>query len=154
MIPLQRHIDCVNSECAICLEDHTALGEYLYATIPASKDVYDILAEYVAYLTKKEIYYQTIYGWATEICFDKATLDGFMERFREMKEIHLCHRFYSSHCANWSCYPEKCGEPTFHPIDELDIVISCTGFRLCVPDANGMSKSVDTGIDIDKKDGE
>ena len=74
---LQRHPNCENQRCAVCLEDAAALGQHL---IKLTGDTYhDLLGEYHTWLSKHDIPPQTEHGWPTEQAYDDANINAFAD---------------------------------------------------------------------------
>jgi hypothetical protein len=79
--PKQRHINCQNTDCPICLEDHLAVGEYIENEINLH---YDWLGRYRTFLDKKfKRSTETEFGWATEEFFDAKNADEFIKDWKE-----------------------------------------------------------------------
>ena len=72
---LQRHPNCKNSDCGICLDDAIALERHL---IQRTGDTYhDLLGEYRTWLDKRGITAETEYGWPTEQAYDDENINAF-----------------------------------------------------------------------------
>lgn len=76
----QRHKNCEIPKCAICMEDHLAVGDRLDALTGNSS--VDHLGKFHAWLAKQGIEPETEHGWGTEACFDDALMQQYADTYK------------------------------------------------------------------------
>lgn len=78
----QRHINCKNSRCRICLEDAEILEQKL-TDLTSTGNRFDLLGHYHKWLSNKGINPETEFGWFTEKVFDDENIEEFCKEFKQ-----------------------------------------------------------------------
>ena len=76
MLVEQRHQDCENTECKICLEDADRLGDFLEDAVGDICD--DHLGEYYNWLKENNIGPENAHGWFSAEAFDDININAFI----------------------------------------------------------------------------
>ena len=72
----QRHPNCTNPECKVCLADVELLATALEERF-GDIEINDILGEYRHFLDEHDVPAETDHGWFTEEAFDERNLNSF-----------------------------------------------------------------------------
>jgi len=75
--PKQRHFNCEDDRCKICLEDCFKLADFLDEKTGINK--IDHLGKYRSFLDNRNIPAETEWGWFTENVFRKENIDAYIE---------------------------------------------------------------------------
>jgi len=75
-----RHIDCRNPDCAVCLEDHFALGRELDRL--TGNDKIDHLGKMHKWMSDNGMKPETEWGWATVETFWDSTIAAYVAWFK------------------------------------------------------------------------
>jgi len=75
-----RHIDCRDPDCAVCLEDHLALGNELARLTGSEKE--DHLGKIHKWMRDNGMNPETEWGWATAETFWDSTIAAYVAWFK------------------------------------------------------------------------
>jgi len=82
-LPIQRHVNCEEPGCSICLQDAEALAAYLHRETGSSPRTRDILHHYRTWLDRKGISAETEHGWPTANVFLPATIKAYLDSWKD-----------------------------------------------------------------------
>lgn len=80
-IPEQRHPDCAEDRCRVCLDDMWALMAYFDATIGDLK--IDWLAKYRSFLDARGIPAESEHGWPLPVVYEHDNVLAFVREWTE-----------------------------------------------------------------------
>ncbi len=80
-LPTQRHSNCSNTECKMCLDDALALANFLEQEIGDIK--IDFLCDYRKWLDRNKISAETEHGWPTENVFSATNVNAYLSEWKE-----------------------------------------------------------------------
>lgn len=79
-VPIQRHVNCEDPKCQVCLEDSQPLSDYLDEITGAT--TVDHLGRYHKWLSDKGIEPETEWGWWTEAVFKPENMKAYARETR------------------------------------------------------------------------
>jgi len=82
-LPMQRHSNCPDTQCRTCLDDISALGDFLHQETKLSRRSIDILGHYRTWLDRNKIPAETEHGWPTVNVFSAANVNAYLSEWKE-----------------------------------------------------------------------
>jgi len=82
----QRHPNCTDTECDVCLNDVLRLRDELLHRIGWEKDFIDVLGHYRGWLERQGFVAETEHGWATPQVFDESNVEAYVAHWHETGE--------------------------------------------------------------------